>query len=70
MNAELPSFKNGEHNSESVSTIDRVITPLTGYYRNLIALAIKHHERLPASGRRNIVCLLSQQLFDWRVQRV
>jgi len=28
MNAELPPFKNGDHNSESVSTIDRVITPL------------------------------------------
>jgi len=28
MNAELPSFKNGEHNSETVSTIDRVVTPL------------------------------------------
>jgi len=29
MNAELPSFKNGEHNSESVSTIDRGLTPFT-----------------------------------------
>jgi len=28
MNAELPPFKNVEHNSESASTIDRVITPL------------------------------------------
>jgi len=28
MNAELPPFKNGEHNSESASTIDRDITPL------------------------------------------
>jgi len=27
MNAELPSFKNGEHNSESVSTFARDITP-------------------------------------------
>ena len=26
MNVELPPFKNGEHNLESVSTIDRVIT--------------------------------------------
>jgi len=25
MNEELPPFKNGEHNSESASTIDRVI---------------------------------------------
>ena len=25
MNAELPPFTNGEHNSESVSTIDRVM---------------------------------------------
>jgi len=28
MNAELPPFKNGEHNSESASTIDRVTGPL------------------------------------------
>jgi len=28
MNAELPPFKSGEHNSDSASTIDRVITPL------------------------------------------
>jgi len=28
MNVELPSFKSGEHNSESESTIDRVITLL------------------------------------------
>jgi len=27
MNAESPPFKNREHNSESASTIDRVITP-------------------------------------------
>jgi len=31
MNAELPPFKNGEHNSEGASTIDRVMTPLIGY---------------------------------------
>ena len=31
MNVELPPFKNGEHNSESVSTLDRFITPLKGY---------------------------------------
>ena len=28
VNAELPPFKNGEHNSENASIIDRVITPL------------------------------------------
>jgi len=28
MNAELPPFKAGEHNFESVSTLDRDITPL------------------------------------------
>jgi len=28
MNTELPPFKHGEHNSESASTIDCVITPL------------------------------------------
>ena len=27
MNAELPPFKNGEHNSESASALDRDITP-------------------------------------------
>ena len=29
MNAELPPFKNRERNSESASTIDHLITPLT-----------------------------------------
>jgi len=29
MNAELPPFENGEHNSKNASTINRVITPLT-----------------------------------------
>jgi len=29
MNAELPPFKNGEHNSERASTVDRDITPLS-----------------------------------------
>jgi len=32
MNVELPPFKNGEHNSESASTIDRVITPLINFW--------------------------------------
>ena len=35
MNAELPPFKNGEHNSESTSTIDRVITPLNNFCTSL-----------------------------------
>jgi len=30
MNAELPPFKNGEHNSESASTFDRDTAPLKG----------------------------------------
>ena len=29
-NVELPPFKNGEHNSESASTIDHGVTPLKG----------------------------------------
>jgi len=29
MNAELPPFKNGEHTSESASTLDCDITPLS-----------------------------------------
>jgi len=29
MSAELPPFKNGKHNSESASTLNRDITPLT-----------------------------------------
>ena len=29
MGAELPPFKNGEHNSRSASTIDRFIAPLS-----------------------------------------
>ena len=36
MNAELPPFKNGEHNSESASTIDHVITPLTDNYEGIV----------------------------------
>ena len=32
MNEEVPPFKNGEHNSESASTFDRVITPLMRKY--------------------------------------
>jgi len=31
MNAVLPPFKNGEHNSESMSTTGRVITPLNSF---------------------------------------
>ena len=29
MNAELPPFKNGKHNSKSVSTLNRDLTPFT-----------------------------------------
>ena len=32
MNVELPPFKNGEHNFESASTINGVITPLRLHY--------------------------------------
>jgi len=32
-NAELPPFKNGEHNFESASTIDLGLTPLMKYYK-------------------------------------
>jgi len=35
MNAELPPVKNGEHNSESATTIDSVIIPLT-HFRNCL----------------------------------
>jgi len=31
MNTELLPFKNGEHNSESESTLDRYITPLKAF---------------------------------------
>jgi len=37
MNAELPPFRNGEHNSESMSIIDRVITPLIWINESRIA---------------------------------
>ena len=48
MNAEMPPFKNGEHNSESASTIDGVITPLSmqwhvaflGEYKNTWPLSL------------------------------
>ena len=35
MNAELPPFKTGKHNSENASTIDRVITP-TGVWQDVL----------------------------------
>jgi len=34
MNAELPPLQNGEHNSKSASTIDRVMAPLTWQSRD------------------------------------
>jgi len=43
MNAELPSFKNGKHNSESASTIDRAITPLMLIAHNRINLFLNVH---------------------------
>jgi len=49
MNAELPPFKNGEHNSESASTIDLVITPLTlltlCIFDNFALLRLGFHSR-------------------------
>ena len=45
MNAELPPFKNEEHNSESASTIDHVITPLIAagvYYHHIIITHARH----------------------------
>jgi len=35
MNAELPPFKNGKHNSESGFTLDRDITPLMVLYETM-----------------------------------
>ena len=35
MNAELPPFKNGKHNSKSASSIDSIITPLIIVDRSL-----------------------------------
>ena len=35
MNAESPPFKHGDHNSESMSTIDRDITPLSQFMHKL-----------------------------------
>ena len=42
MKAELPLFKNGEHNSESACTIDRVITPLIIAVYELFLLFADH----------------------------
>ena len=39
MNAELPPFKNRDHNSESASTLDSDITPLKKTVRGLSNLA-------------------------------
>jgi len=40
MSAELPPFKNWEHNYESTSTIDRLITPLIDFTRLRTPLSI------------------------------
>ena len=39
MNAELPPFKNWEHNSESTLKIDRVITPLTTFLIDTVRIS-------------------------------
>ena len=52
MNAELPPFKNGEHNSESTSTIDRVITPFKGWMtRQIFGLSESVSQNLPESNK-------------------
>jgi len=38
MNVELSPFKNGEHNSESASTHDRDITPLSEMFCFVLSL--------------------------------
>ena len=51
MNTDLPPFKNGEHNSESASTLDRDITPLKGcwYGQKWLHLSVDseaYHEQI------------------------
>jgi len=55
MDVELPLFKNGKHNFESASTIDRVITPLI----DAVLLAsylflVLHHLHLGSNKVRSI----------------
>jgi len=51
MNTELPPFKNGEHNSESASTLDRDITTLSMLFCAMkLAEAFKHFDGNGLSG--------------------
>ena len=58
MNAELPPFKNGEHNSESASSINRVITPLRVLF--IIAIFCKKSSFTNLCLHYFLWCLLSR----------
>ena len=46
MNAELPPFKKGGHNSESVSTLDHYITPSMKFFWYGCKMYIHHPSEL------------------------
>jgi len=56
MNAELPHFKNGKHNSKSASTIDRGLAPL----RRIILEEKRSHAHMFAFTCWAVVTYLSQ----------
>ena len=68
MNAELPPFKNGEHNSKSVSTIDRVITPLRRFHSPICvrspSLAVGLGSEDPFTPQRNPSYARSRITFE------
>ena len=55
MNAELPHFRNGEHNSESASTIDHVkICLKVGWQGKFFGLSESANPNLPKSNDRTM----------------
>jgi len=61
MNAELPLFKNGEHNTKSVSTIDRVTTLVMMNETTVYSKprTLKPNKLHPQEDRWSGICFLS-----------
>ena len=61
MNAELHPFTNGQHSSESASTIDRDITPLT-FVSSIAATNMCFQER--SLYTQEVLAVVMQQLIE------
>ena len=71
-NTELPLFMNGVHNSKSVSTIDRVITPLTIFFAITIELCFRPLIFMVAILLLSVIsCIYSFDFwFHWSMQGI